>query len=175
LVTGADLPGLEEIEVNAQPKGQRRGRSIAMTPADLDAFLRAEQTCRVATVAPDGRPHNSPLWFVWDGSCLWLNSIVKSQRWVNIERNPHVSVVVDAGATFAELRGVEMIGSVEQVGEVPRSATFDENLAEPERLFGDKYASGSFHADGRHAWLRLAPDKVVTWDFRKSPGGSTAP
>lgn len=161
--------------MNAQPKGQRRGRSIAMTQADLAAFLVEQRTCRVATVAPDGRPHNSPLWFVWDGSCLWLNSIVRSQRWVNIQRNPQVSVVVDAGDSFAELRGVEMTGSVEQVGDVPRSATFDERLAEPERLFGDKYADGSFHADGRHAWLRLAPDKVVTWDFRKSAGRSAAP
>jgi hypothetical protein len=22
------------------------------------------------------------------------------------------------------------------------------------------------HHDGRHAWLRLVPDKVTSWDFR---------
>ena len=21
--------------------------------------------------------------------------------------------------------------------------------------------------DGRHAWLRIVPDKIVSWDFRK--------
>jgi hypothetical protein len=24
-------------------------------------------------------------------------------------------------------------------------------------------------ADGRHAWLRIRPEKFVSWDFRKSP------
>jgi hypothetical protein len=23
--------------------------------------------------------------------------------------------------------------------------------------------------DGRHAWLRLVPEKIVSWDFRKLP------
>jgi hypothetical protein len=156
--------------MTGQPKQQRRGRKIAMTWEELDAFLREERMCRVATVGADGRPHNSPLWFVWDGSALWLNSIVKSQRWANLERNPHVSVIIDAGHEFGELRGAELIGSVEQVGEVPRTSAPNAQLERPERLFGDKYANGTFFADGRHAWLRLPPETVVSWDFRKMQG-----
>jgi hypothetical protein len=146
---------------------QRRGRSIAMTPADLDEFLRGERTCRIATVGENGVPHNSPLWFVWDGSSLWLNSLVRSQRRINIERNPKVSVVIDTGHDFGELRGVELSGMARPLGDVPRTATPNDVLETPERLFGVKYANGTFHADGRHAWLRLAPEKVVGWDFRK--------
>jgi hypothetical protein len=153
--------------MTAEPKQQRRGRSIAMTSEDLDTFLRHERMCRVATVGADGGPHNSPLWFVWDGSALWLNSIVKSQRWVNLERHPQVSVVIDTGHDFGELRGAELIGSVEQVGEVPRTSQPDPRLELPEQLFGDKYADGAFHADERHAWLRLRPERIVSWDFRK--------
>ncbi len=25
----------------------------------------------------------------------------------------------------------------------------------------------AFELDGRHAWLRVVPDKIVSWDFRK--------
>ena len=139
-----------------------------MSGDELDAFLHEERMCRVASIGATGRPHNSPLWFVWDGSALWLNSVVKSQRWVNLERNPQVSAVVDAGVDFMELRGVELIGSVHQVGEAPRTAAPDEQLAEPERLFGDKYGNGTFVVDGRHAWLRLQPERIVSWDFRKT-------
>ena len=32
---------------------QRRGRRIAMSPAEVDAFLREERTCRVGTIGPD--------------------------------------------------------------------------------------------------------------------------
>jgi hypothetical protein len=38
---------------------------------------------------------------------------------------------------------------------------------EPERLFARKYAkSDAMDHDGRHAWLRLVPGKVTSWDFR---------
>jgi hypothetical protein len=152
------------------PTGQRRGRAIAMTPTEVDEFLTAERTCRVATVGRDGRPHVVPLWFVWDGAALWLNSVVRSQRWTDLNRDPRVSVVVDAGVGYRELRGVELSGAVVPVGDVPRTATADDVLAGPELLFARKYMdSETFAPDGRHAWLRLAPDKLVSWDFRKLP------
>jgi hypothetical protein len=146
---------------------QRRGRRIAMSSAELDAFLASERTCRVATVSPAG-PHNTPLWFVWDGTTLWLTSIVKSQRWADLARDPRVAVLVDAGEVYDELRGAELRGSVEVVGEVPRVGDASPSLAEPELLMARKYfGSDAFPYDGRHAWLRLVPEKVTSWDFRK--------
>jgi Pyridoxamine 5'-phosphate oxidase len=149
-------------------RAQRRGRAIAMTAAEVDEFLAAERTCRVATSGRDGRPHVVPLWFVWDGTSLWLSSVVRSQRWTDLMRDPRVAVVVDAGVAYTELRGVELSGEVVPVGAVPRTDTPDSLLAEPERLFADKYTGGvAVPPDGRHAWLRLTPDKLVSWDFRK--------
>ena len=150
--------------------GQRRGRAIAMTQAEVDDFLTTERTCRVATVGGDGSPHVAPLWFVWDGAALWLNSLVRSQRWTDLQRDPRVSVVVDAGTGFAELRGVEISGRAEVVGDVPRGADRDPVLTGPEEHFAAKYAGGGpFTPDGRHAWLRITPEKQVSWDFRKNP------
>jgi PPOX class probable F420-dependent enzyme len=156
--------------MTAAPKEQRRGRKIAMTGEEVDAFLAGQRTCRVATVGEDGRPHVAPLWFVWDGASLWLNSLVKSQRWTDLQRDPRIAVVIDGGEEFHELHGVEVIGSVEVVGDVPRSAEADPDLAGPETLFARKYGgSDTFVADGRHAWLRIRPEKLVSWDFRKNP------
>ena len=121
---------------------QRRGRAIAMTTAEVNGFLAAERTCRVATIGRNGRPHVAPLWFVWDGTSLWLSSVVRSQRWTDLMRDPRVAVVVDAGVEYTELRGVELSGSVVPVGDVPRTATPDPALAGPERLFADKYTGG---------------------------------
>jgi PPOX class probable F420-dependent enzyme len=149
------------------PRPQKRGGKIAMEPAERETFLTAQRTCRVATVGADGAPHVSALWYVWDGSALWLNSLVSSQRWTNAVRDPRVSVLVDAGEAFLDLCGVELIGTAEVVGEVPRTGEPCESLTAAETLFGEKYAGGAFVADGRHAWLRVVPDKVVSWDFRK--------
>lgn len=146
-----------------------------MTAAEIDDFLAAERTCRVATVKADGAPHCAPLWFVWDGRSLWLNSLVRSQRWADLERDPRVSAVVDAGHDFTELRGVELSGRVEIVGDVPRGGQPDSRLAVPERLFADKYTGGGeFVADGRHGWLRVVVEKTASWDFRKTPGLASA-
>jgi hypothetical protein len=151
-------------------RAQKRNRSIAMTPEEVDAFLTAEITCRVATAGGDGAPHVVPLWFVWDGAALWLNSLVRSQRWTDLARDPRIAVVVDAGTGYAELRGVEVTGRAEPVGEAPRGADPDPELDEPERLFAAKYQPGyPFTPDGRHAWLRVVPEKIASWDFRKSP------
>jgi hypothetical protein len=151
-------------------KEQRRSRRIAMSPEERDAFLDEQRTCRVATAGAAG-PHLTALWFVWDGQALWLTSIVKSQRWTDIERDDRVSVLIDTGEAFGELRGVELRGRAHPVGESPRTGEPNVQLVEPERLFGDKYAGGTFGHDGRHAWLRVVPEKITSWDFRKMGAG----
>ncbi len=139
-----------------------------MTGEEVDAFLAAERTCRVATVGGDGRPHVAPLWFVWDGAALWLNSLTRSQRWTDLARDPRVAVVVDAGTEYTELRGVEVTGRAEPVGEVPRGTDAHVELAPVEQAFARKYAGTDVYTpDGRHAWLRITPEKLVSWDFRK--------
>lgn len=165
---------------------QRRGQVIAMSAEELTSFLGEQRTCRFATAGPGG-PHVAPVWFVWDGQALWVYSLTRSQRWANLARDPRAAVVVDAGHHYHELRGVEIEGEAAVVGPVPRTVgEGPPELAEPERLMAAKYfgpaslaASGGppspatsgagpemIH-DGRHAWLRLTPRKLVSWDFRK--------
>jgi hypothetical protein len=138
-----------------------------MSAAELDAYLGAARTCRVASVGAEG-PHVTPLWFVWQGGALWLYSLTRSQRWADLMSDPRVAAVVDDGEDYGELRGVELRGTVVPVGEVPRTGAEDvPGLTAVEAAFGAKYSGGAFGHDGRHAWLRLDPAKVVSWDFRK--------
>jgi hypothetical protein len=147
-----------------QPRGD--GAGITMTDAERDAFLTAQPICRVATLGKGGDPHLSALWFVWDGTALWFNSLVRSRRWTQLGRDSRVGAIVDdGGATFTALRGVELTGRAVVVGEVPRTGAPESDLSTVESLFADKY--GGFHYDGRHAWLRLVPDRIASWDFAK--------
>jgi hypothetical protein len=153
----------------AELEPQKRGRKIAMSAEEIDAFLAAEHTCRVATIGPDG-PHATALWFGWDGACLWLYSIIGSRRWADLRQDPRISVLVDAGHHYRELHGVEISGTVEVVGDVPRSTQPNDELAPVELEFARKYLGGAqmLH-DNRHAWLRVTPRKITSWDFRKLP------
>lgn len=150
---------------------QRRGRRIMMPPGELDAFLTEQRTCRVATVSSDGRPHISALWFAWDGRSLWLYSLTRSRRWAQLRRDPRIAVVVDDGEEYGELRGAELSGTAVFVGEAPRTGEDCPELAAPEALFAAKnFGLDAMPHDGQHAWLRLTPDTVASWDFRKLPG-----
>ena len=67
-----------------------------------------------------------------------------------------------------ELLGVAILGRAEVVGEVPRRGEENAALREVERLFARKYAgSDDVQHDGRHAWPRVDPAKISSWDFRK--------
>jgi len=160
-------------------KQQRRSRVIAMSGEELTAFLGEQRTCRFATTGPAG-PHVAPVRFLPDGQALWVYSLTRSQRWANLARDPRVAVVVDDGHHYHELRGVEIEGEAVMVGPVPRTGGEDPaepELAGPERLMAAKYFGHASLAaggggpemihDGRHAWLRVTPLKIVSWDFRK--------
>ena len=142
-----------------------------MTPDEVTAFLEAERTVRVATNGTNG-PHATPLWYLWDGSTMWLTSLAPSQRWTDLMADPRIAAVVDAGHDdYTQLRGVELRGSVEVVGEVPRTGEPHPALERVEQAFADRYFGGHVVIDGRHAWLRLRPEKITSWDFRKIPQG----
>ncbi|MEU3619343.1 pyridoxamine 5'-phosphate oxidase family protein [Streptomyces sp. NPDC006872] len=150
---------------------QRRGRKIMMTSGELDAFLADQRTCRVATVSTDGAPHVSALWFLWDGTALWLYSVVRSKRWADLRRDPRVAIVIDTGEEYDALRGVELSGAVDFVGEAPRTGELCAELDAVETLFARKnFGLDAMPHDGRHAWVRLNPAKIVSWDFRKLGG-----
>ena len=142
-----------------------------MSAEELSAFLDEQHTCRFATTGPDG-PHVAPVWFVWDGQAIWVYSLTRSQRWANLSRDPRVAIVIDDGHHYHELHGVEIEGEAAVVGPVPRTADAEPalpELAEPERLMAAKYEhpGQSMIHDGRHAWLRITPAKITSWDFRK--------
>ena len=147
---------------------QRRGRRIAMTDAERDEFLTGERTCRVATIGPDG-PHATPLWFLWLDGVLWLYSITRSQRWTDLQRDPRIGIVVDAGHDYLELRGVEITGTVDVVGEVPRTGEPHDQLPADRGACSRRSTSAATTCSTTSGtrWLRVMPAKISSWDFRK--------
>jgi general stress protein 26 len=138
---------------------------LRFTAQELEEFLRTERTVRVGTVGPDGAPHVAPLWFVWHEGAMYFNSLKRSRRSKDLERGSRVAACVDAGDTYAELRGAVLYGNVEDAGDVPRVR----------QMFGDKYFNGTdVPLTKSHRWLVLRPDKIASWDFAKIPAGRDA-
>lgn len=135
--------------------------ALRLRAEDRDQLLRTARTLRCATVDAEGRPHVAPLWFVWDDEALWVNSLRRSRRGRDLERGSPVSVCIDAGEEYAELRGVTIDGHFE--------ACEQPELLEPvRRRFGEKYWHGIEVPDLRsHRWFRLIAEHEASWDFRR--------
>jgi Pyridoxamine 5'-phosphate oxidase len=46
--------------------------SVAMSWEEMDRFLQQKLVARLTSIRPDGYPHTTPLWYVWDGKALWF-------------------------------------------------------------------------------------------------------
>jgi nitroimidazol reductase NimA-like FMN-containing flavoprotein (pyridoxamine 5'-phosphate oxidase superfamily) len=68
---------------------------IAMTSAEIDEFLSGRWIARLATVGRNGYPHISPLWYYWDGECVYLELTENRQSCKNLRRDPRCSIVID--------------------------------------------------------------------------------
>lgn len=138
---------------------------LRMTDEELANFLRTERTARVATVSPSGEPHVAPLWFVWHEGALYITSLKRSRRTKDIERGSRVAACIDAGEGYADLCGVVLYGTFAPAGS-------EEDTAAVRKTFGEKYWNGIDIPERRsHVWLRMEPDKIVSWDFAKIPAG----
>ena len=150
-----------------------------MTPDELTEFLSSgRKTLQVATIGKDGMPHVAPMWFVLDDGKVVFRSFTKSQKIVNLRRDPRLTVLVETGDTYETLRGVMITGT----------ATLVEDPAYVLELYGRLGARYPFAGDepieldpdaleaafGRFAPKNTAvvvePEKIVSWDHHKLGG-----
>ncbi len=73
-------------------------KDISMTADEREAFLsEGMKTLQVATIGRDGSPHVAPMWFVLDDGKVAFRSFTKSQKIVNLQRDPRLTVLVETG------------------------------------------------------------------------------
>jgi PPOX class probable F420-dependent enzyme len=95
--------------------GNNERAKIVMTDDEIAEFMERSRTATVATVSADGIPHLVAMWYaVVDGE-VWFETKAKSQKAVNLRRNPTITVMIDDGQTYDTLRGVSIEGRGEIV------------------------------------------------------------
>lgn len=58
-------------------------------------LLHGTRTAKIATVRDDGRPHVTPVWFVFDGEKILFMTWHQSVKAKNLRRDPRVTLCVD--------------------------------------------------------------------------------
>ena len=77
-----------------------------MSGEEAAAFLEQGRVVTCATLGRDGWPHLMPLWYVIRDGEPWSWTYRKSQKVVNLRRDPRCTLQVEAGSEYSELRGV---------------------------------------------------------------------
>ena len=146
--------------------------AIALTESEVDALLRAARTLVLVTNGPDGVPDPVPMWFVVDeGGTVWMRTYARSQKVLNLERDPRFAALVETGDRYVELRGAQLSGTVALVDDVDTICEVFAGLMvkyeglDPEHVASVKVAYRE-RAPKQRA-LRLDVTNVVSWDHGK--------
>lgn len=139
-----------------------------MTDDEVTAFLDGRHTMSVATIGADGQPHLVAMWYGFlDGApAFW--TFTKSQKIVNLRRNPRITCMVETGATYEELQGVELVGTATLLDD-------DDSKRELGRSVTERYTGiaddGIVAAIGaKRTVVRIEVREIVSWDHRKLGG-----
>ena len=152
-------------------------RSTSMTHHQQEAFLAEGHAVLLATVGRDGYPHVTPMsyWLV-DGK-ITFSSYRKSQKSVNMLRDPRVSCLIKAGQTGDELRGLVVQGDacvIDRQDEIERLSRFRrryEGVNPLDRLTPEQRRTSL----AKRVLVVVEPRRVYSWDHRKVRHGDGYP
>lgn len=149
-----------------------------MTPEELKEFLDANTVLQVTTNGRDGWPHVAPMWYVMEGDRIVFRSFAKSQKIVNLQRDPRLTVLVECGDTYSELQGVMVKGEAKLITDPEYVLSIYGALAAKYPMVNDtpmtldaaalEAAFGRFAA--KNTAVVVEAKKIVSWDHTKLGG-----
>lgn len=143
-----------------------------MSEAEISAFLAEAHSLQVATIGKDGAPHLTTVWFAVHDGAILFETYGKSQKVVNLQRDPRIAVLAEDGRTYDQLRGVSINGTAEVIEDNPERTALmrvliDHHFPGQDAQSLDKMAARMAE---KRVVIRVKPDKIMSWDHRKLGG-----
>ena len=161
--------------------GTNQRSQVEMTDDEIAGYVERSRTATMATVGASGTPHLVAMWYAVIDGRLWFETKARSQKAVNVRRNPRMTCLIEDGLTYDTLRGVSLEGTAAIV-EDPE-LIWQVGVSVWERYNGpyteEVKPLVEFMLHKRVA-VRLDVERTRSWDHRKlgmDPiplGGSTA-
>jgi general stress protein 26 len=152
-----------------------RREQIQMNADEVRAYLDTQQILNVATIGPSGHPHIVAMWYAFLGDELVFWTFAKSQKIVNLRRDPKMSGLVESGGgDYSQLRGVELVGNGRIIDD------FD-TVLEIGKAVGKRYNGEAALSEAALPFIEAQARKrlgvafevtsTVSWDHTKLGGG----
>jgi PPOX class probable F420-dependent enzyme len=129
---------------------------MAALPDSVKPWFDAPEFAVIATVLPNGNPQQSVVWIERDGDDLLVSTVKGRRKHLNLERDPHVSVLVyprENPYSYVEVRGTATMteeGGRELIDRLCNAYTGAERYTMDDGT------------DNVRVVVRITPDKVVT-------------
>jgi pyridoxine/pyridoxamine 5'-phosphate oxidase len=144
----------------------KRRNQIAMTEEEQATFLREGHTLQVASIGPHGYPHQAAMWYALIDGVVHFTTYARSQKVLNLRRDPKISVMLETGTPYAELRGLVIEGDTELAARVMQMS----GSRRPAELPAAPPSEQTLRAVAKRAVIRVSPVRVYSWDHRKLGG-----
>jgi len=161
----------DQDQPKMKPSGVKQRNKIVMSQDEIDAFLAERHSMTMSTIAADGSIHSIAMWYGFLEGAVAIESKAKAQKVVNLRRNPTMTMLVEDGDTYEELRGVTLIGKGEVVEDPDRiwelgvsvfsryNAPYTEEMKPFVELMLNK-----------RVVVKMNVERTISWDHRKLGG-----
>jgi PPOX class probable F420-dependent enzyme len=161
--------------------GVNQRADIVLTDDEIGALLAGSRTATMATIGADGQPHLVAMWFaILDGD-ICFETKAKSQKAVNLRRDPRITCLVEDGVVYEDLRGVAIEGSAEVTDDADLLWRIGVNIWE--RYYGPYTEDLKPLVEtmlNKRVAVRVRAGRIRSWDHRKlglpstgAPAGTT--
>ncbi len=148
-----------------------RRDAIKMSDDEISAFLEAGRDLQVASINADGTPHLVTMWYAMQDGEIAFWTYGKSQKIINLRRDPRLTVLVATGEVYEQLKGVSIQGQAEIVDDPDDVLRYGEAVYE--RYWGplnDTVREGVRAMGAKRVVIVVKPDKILSWDHSKLGG-----
>lgn len=117
----------------------------------IEARLGREMTIWIATVRGDGRPHLTPVWFVWLDDKVFIATGTETQKFSNLRGNQSVTLAIPDPDQVIIIEGEAHAADRESTGKLGE-------------YFFNKY-EWDFRYDETADWrlVEITPHKILAW------------
>lgn len=150
-----------------------------MSEDEAWAVVAQERKLQVATLGPDGWPHLVTMFHTVLAGRLVFWTYARSQKISNLDRDPRLTCLVEAGEEYEQLRGVQITGRAqivrarEDVAVVGRAVVCRMLGLDPADDLDPAVAAEVARQAQKRVAVEVVPERVVSWDHRKLTGRAT--
>jgi general stress protein 26 len=113
------------------------------------------------------------MWYVMDGNDVLMTTFAKSQKAVNVRRNPKVAAMAESGETYETLKGVLIRGKAELITDLERCVGVLVRVNEKMRGMSLAPEAVDMIRRGqatKRVVIKVTPERVSSWDHSKLGG-----